>query len=407
MTVLLVTSIMDGGVVLSMIFVTERSHLTHLYALLVLQFSTWAFYTPARSALLPRTVKPSDLPAATTIDSFSWSLSGAIASSAGGFLASRLGIRACFVADAATYVVSVLCTLRISRELGDPKADEEEEEPAPMGDDLSVSSASIGLSIPVAGGIPRPLPPTEDSSQRRHPSPAQRLVNAAMRGLSATVEGLQESSAYLTAHPDVLWIATLKAAGAATWGCVDVLNAIFSKMKSMQSLGDASVTLGLIFGAVGFAAVLAPIILNPVVAPKPASLVMACAGSLLCISAGHAIMAVATSIWVVLLGTLTRSTGSTLIWVYSTLALQLTVPGEVLGRLSAWEMAWYTVAEAGSGLIAGIAIDTFHAKPFALLHYVCAASLIIAAAWGFWAIRFRKKQEEFHGNETIALVPRT
>ena len=93
-----------------------------LYVLLFLQFAAAAFYDPARKALLPLTVRGEDLHLATTIDSFAWSLTGALGATAGGVLASRLGNTACFLVDAATYAAAAACALQLPRALGDPGA---------------------------------------------------------------------------------------------------------------------------------------------------------------------------------------------------------------------------------------------------------------------------------------------
>lgn len=55
-----------------------------LYILLFLQFSANTFYDPARRALTPTVVSPAQLPLATTLDSFAWSLMGAFGASLGG-----------------------------------------------------------------------------------------------------------------------------------------------------------------------------------------------------------------------------------------------------------------------------------------------------------------------------------
>ncbi len=55
-----------------------------------MQFSCVSFYEPARKALLPTLVPARQLHLATTIDSFAWSVTGAVGASIGG-LVSRLG----------------------------------------------------------------------------------------------------------------------------------------------------------------------------------------------------------------------------------------------------------------------------------------------------------------------------
>jgi hypothetical protein len=54
-------------------------------------------------------------------------------------------------------------------------------------------------------------------------------------------------------------------------------------------------------------------------------------------------MAIAPNVWMVLFSTSVRAIGSAVIWVYSTLLLQIRVPNALLGRILALEMALLTV----------------------------------------------------------------
>lgn len=78
-----------------------------------MEFSMTAFYDPARRALTPSLVPRHRLHLATTLDSFAWSLTGAVGSSLGGLAASKFGVQACFYIDAATYLFSAACAFRL------------------------------------------------------------------------------------------------------------------------------------------------------------------------------------------------------------------------------------------------------------------------------------------------------
>lgn len=67
---------------------------------------------------------------------------------------------------------------------------------------------------------------------------------------------------------DVAALTLIKGSGSFCWGAVDVLNVKFSEMKSMQSLGDGSQTLGLIFAAVGLGCFLGPLTFNKLTPPR-------------------------------------------------------------------------------------------------------------------------------------------
>ena len=58
---------------------------------------------------------------------------------------------------------------------------------------------------------------------------------------------------------------------------------------------------------------------------------------------GYLLMVLAPDIFLVLLSTAVRSCGSAVVWVYSTLLLQIRVPNHMLGRMMAVEMASFTV----------------------------------------------------------------
>lgn len=67
-----------------------------------------AFYGPASSAALPNLVDPPDLPAANVLVGAAWGTMLAVGAAIGGLLDSLLGAQACFLIDAASFVLSAL-----------------------------------------------------------------------------------------------------------------------------------------------------------------------------------------------------------------------------------------------------------------------------------------------------------
>ena len=109
-----------------------------------MQFSANSFYDPARRAITPTIVSSEKLPLATTLDSFAWSLVGAVGASLGGFAVrlnscsapnilsvsssfvydhgnvsfvgmqvSHMGPNICFVLDAVTYIIAAYCAFAL------------------------------------------------------------------------------------------------------------------------------------------------------------------------------------------------------------------------------------------------------------------------------------------------------
>jgi hypothetical protein len=185
-------------------------------------------------------------------------------------------------------------------------------------------------------------------------STAEAVWRSCLGGWSAAVEGWR----YLGApeNRDVAALVIMKGCGSITWGAVDVLNVKFSEI---MPVGDSSTTLGLIFATVGVGCFLGPIFLNALVEPRPKPLLWASALAFIFLFAGAVVMAAARKLYLVLIATLIRAVGSATLWIYSTLLLQLRCPNAILGRVSAAEMAFYTVCEAVSSLYGGAAFDLF------------------------------------------------
>eukprot|EP00887_Chlorella_sp_A99_P000832 scaffold5.g832.t1 len=319
-----------------------------LYGLLALQFTCTAFYDPARKAMLPVVVPEADLHLATTIDSFAWSLTGAVGATLGGVAASRLGNRTCFLFDAATYAIAAWCAARVPLALGDPEAAAKQalhrsrSAAAPPGTPLELELAEAGGSGGGGADAPPCLGPQKGFSIYRKESDTaeiqlardggedkegaaaeargdrrglleqgrQRLGGGA--GLAAAAaaawrEGLRafwEGWHYLCspANQDVALVVTIKGFGSLTWGvravhaqrawgAIDVTNVKYSEMPHMQTLGDPESTLGYLFGMaslrmVGLGCFVGPILMNLVVPPRPRPLLWGCVASFFFLLAG-------------------------------------------------------------------------------------------------------------------------
>jgi len=205
-----------------------------------------------------------------------------------------------------------------------------------------------------------------------------------LAGWSAAVEGWR----YLGApeNRDVAALVIMKGCGSLTWGAVDILNVKFSENVNMQ-VGDSSTTLGLIFASVGFGCFLGPVVLNAAVQPRPRPLLWASALAFIFLFAGAVLLAAARRLYMVLVATLVRAVGSATLWIYSTLLLQLRCPNTILGRVSAAEMAFYTICENLSSLYGGAAFDILGMTLEQTTASLAVAAGCVAAGWIAYAWR--------------------
>ena len=118
--ILIVAALADAVIVASLVFVRSPSHIAFLFLLLTLQFTAIALQEPARKAIVPVLVPERHLHLATTLETFSWSLTGAIGGAVGGVITSKLGIVCCFLIDAGSYLLAAWFAYQVPLHLGDP-----------------------------------------------------------------------------------------------------------------------------------------------------------------------------------------------------------------------------------------------------------------------------------------------
>lgn len=144
--------------------------------------------------------------------------------------------------DAATYIISALCATQIPGPMGEPgfnphgtgiKAQEEECTPVRGGAPAPVAGAAAGAPAPSSPALLVPVPAHGDLSALSElrsdelPRRPEGAGGALLRShLLGTLSGIAEGWAFVLApeNRDILGIATIKAAGAISWGAIDIVN---------------------------------------------------------------------------------------------------------------------------------------------------------------------------------------
>ena len=318
-------SVAAGGCSALMCACRVPAALPLLYMLLALQAAAVALYDPLRKSLLPHLVHPNELQEAATLDGLAFCIVLSFAAALGGFAVAAWGTEACLALDALSFLASAVIWMRLA-----------------------------------------PPPPATTE-----------LEPAAKPG------ALRELLACLRADPALCVYAVLKACGASVWGTADILNVRFAALPRMQ-LGGSSVTLGLVFAGVGVGSLIGPLLGDAYTPQRQAPLLRACAVSLAVVGTSFAALAVAPAagragLALLLGGTAYRNMGSSVLWIYSTLLLQLRAPPAVLGRLFMLEQALQTAVAAVVTAVAGAVVDDGMPLP-ALAGLSCAVGVAEAAA---------------------------
>jgi MFS family permease len=298
------SDVLRGFLVFGFLFVDRPEQVWIVYALTAVEVAISAFFEPARSAAIPAIVSRGELIVANALSGASWSITLAVGAAVGGVVTGSFGRDAAFVIDALSFFLSA-AFIMLARLPARPAS-------------LRKSS---GLSL------------------------------ADATGLTDMIEGAR----YLKSNLRVMALLLVKSA----WGLgggVLLLLTIFGKQIFPIGL-DGSISIGLLYAARGFGAMIGPIIARGLAGTSPRTMKYAITISFFVSSAFYLLFAHAPSLWVALAFVIGAHAGGSIQWVFSTTLLQMTVPGNLLGRVFALELALVTLAMSASTYLTGWGVD--------------------------------------------------
>jgi MFS family permease len=288
-------------IVLLFIPAAGSGRLAPLYALALLHFAVGTVFEPGRAALLPSLVEDPELVRASTLSSVTWSVMAAAGGVASGAVLASLGLRAAFLLDAASFVVSAL------------------------------------LIASIRPGQVRPGEP--------------HLLDT---------RSVAEGFAHLRRHPVTLATLLVKTIlGIAT---VDTF-LIFYATRVFPWGAQGALSLGLAWAAFGIGAILGPLLLNRANDGTTSRMrrFVVLGSSLL--TAALFTLAAAQSLAVFLVAILLRGAGGSSNWTFSTILVQRTVPERLRGRLFGLELAANHLAAMVFSLLWGFLLDRAGVRP--------------------------------------------
>jgi MFS family permease len=317
--------------VLGFLLVRDAGQIWLLYTLTAIQLSISGFFFPARNAILPDIVSRRELGAANALSSATWSVMLAFGAALGGVVAGGWGIYPAFIIDALSFLISAIFISQIDYK------------------------------------------PTEKGTL----NPSEGAIGAA---LSQYVEGLR----YLRRNSDIMVIALHKAAFAlAASGPLQVLQVVLAEQYFVIGEGGGT-GLGLMYAIAGIGTGLGPIIARRFTGDRDHPLRIALALSYATTALGLAIMVPLSSFGLVLAGTLLRSIGSGIGWVFATQLLLQLVPNDVRGRVFSSEFAVFTLMNAIGSAAGGWAVDAAAIGISEILGWMTALTLVPGGLWTLW-----------------------
>jgi len=330
---MIAADLVRGVLILGLLFVRETDQIWIAYVVMALTVSASAFFEPARTATIPSITSAAELMPANALSSAAWSAMLAIGASVGGLVTAVAGRHVAFVINAASFFVSAYFISRTRYDSTPP-------------------------NLPRVAGF------------------------LALTGIPDLVEGFR----YMRARAHVAALMFVKA-GWGLAGGVLLLLTIFGQ-RVFPVGGSTAAGIGVLYGARGIGAALGPIMLRWILGQQPKALRRAIGPAYFMVGVFYLMLAWAPALWLAAIAVLFAHFGGSILWVFSTVLLQLEVPDRFRGRIFAVELALVTLASSASSYWTGFELDRGGWSPrmmaFALGILFCVPGtlwLIIESRW--------------------------
>ena len=323
--IMMAADLIRGCLILGLLIVRRPDQIWIAYVVTALTVSAQAFFEPARTATIPNVTSSAELLPANALSSATWSAMLAIGASIGGLVTAAFGRNIAFVVNAASFFVS--CGF--------------------------IAATRYDSTPPV-----RP--------------PLRGL--AAITGASDLADGMR----YIRGSSHVAALLFVKA-GWGLAGGILLLLTIFGQ-RVFPVGGSTAAGIGVLYGARGIGAALGPILLRYILGQKPAALRRAIGPAYFVIGVFYAALSAAPSLGTAAACVLFAHFGGSILWVFSTVLLQMEVPDEFRGRVFAAELALVTLTSSMSSYLTGSALDG-GASPRSVSLWLGALFFVPGALW--------------------------
>lgn len=332
--VMIFTDLARVLIVFSMLLVRSRSMVWLVYPLLFAESVMWAFFEPARTAVIPNITTSEDLILANTLSSTTWSLNLVAGSALGGLALALLGYKASFVLNAVSFLFSAFFISRMHFE-----------EP--------------------------------------HAAAYTKLHVRDFLDYSPVVEGLR----YV--HRDRRLFATvLVKTGLAQMGVSWVLFTVMGqRVFPLHGAGidpqrGAVLGMSLLMGARGVGALFGPLASARWAGHLESRLRLGILIGFLAVGIGYGMLGVVGTVWMACLWVILGHCGGSTVWVFSTTLLQLNTDDKFRGRVFSAELGLCMVTLAIGAYVSGLLIDR-GMEPRAVAISIGLVMLIPAALWAY------------------------
>ena len=324
--VMIATDVLRGVLILALPFAGRAGHVPLIYAVIGSTVAATAFFEPARTAVIPRVTGKADLLTANALSSATWSAMLAIGAGLGGAVSALLGRDVAFLINAASFFLSAVLIARTTFDASPPES-----------------------------------------------SRARNLAD--MTGLTDLIEGAR----YVRSDRHVSALMLVKAGWGMSGGVILLLTVLGERVFPVG--GSSAAGIGLLFAARGVGAGLGPILARAWLGQREDQMRRAIAPSYLLVALFFLMLGWSPGIGLASTAVVGSFAAGSVLWVFSTVLLQLIVPDRFRGRVFATELALLMVVSALSSLAAGWALDHWGLSPFALIRIIGMLFVLPTLGW--------------------------
>jgi predicted MFS family arabinose efflux permease len=331
---MIATDLLRGSLILGLLLVRRPSDVWIAYVVMALTVGGSAFFEPARTATIPNLTSPDELVPANALSSATWSAMLAIGASLGGVVTAAAGREVAFIVNAASFFVSAVFIARTRYD-----------------------------ATPAA----RP----------------RRIGWAALTGVSDLVEGMR----YVRQQSHVAALMFVKAGWGLAGGILLLLTIFGHRIFPVG--GSTAAGIGVLYGARGIGAGIGPIALRWILGQRPQTLRRAIGPAYFMIAIFYSALAAAPTLPLAAVCVLFAHFGGSILWVFSTVLLQMEVPDRFRGRVFAAELTLVTLSSSVSSYCTGYALDRLSWSPRALSLTLGLMFCVPGAVWLLILSRWR------------------
>ena len=318
--------VLRGLAVLVLLAVRRPDQVWIVYVVMGTVVSLTAFFEPARTAVIPNLTTRAQLLTANALSSATWSAMLAIGAGAGGIVTALLGRNAAFLVNSLSFLASAVVIARTSFNADPPE-------------------------------VKRPA------------------GWASLTGFGDLVEGVR----YVRSDRHVAALMLVKAGWGVAGGVLLIMTVLGERVFPVG--GSAAAGIGVLYAARGVGAGVGPILARAWLGQRPDEMRRAIAPSYFLVSVFYLMLSWSPTILLASAAVVGAHAAGSVLWVFSTVLLQMSVPDRFRGRVFSAELALLMIISAASSYVCAYAMDAWGASPFLLTRVLGVVFVLPAVAW--------------------------